>query len=363
MPGEPILIVDDTPVNLKLTRILLEHEGYDVRTAEGAEKALELLEGFRPRLVLADIQMPGIDGLEMTRRIRQDPRHRDILVVALTALAMQGDEEKAIAAGCDGYITKPINPRALAERVRGYLNESPGQPLTTDPLASAGYDDLRARFIEEALQQVPLWLEELKGPFDAAAAQGIAHQWVGSGGLLGFIRISLLARDVETILRQNPLDISELRESLVALHQELQEPSVEAAQPSPAPVIESVTSGPVIVLADADGEIRAWGKALCESQNIQCRTESDGLAALAAIRSLQPLAVVLDVNLPGMSGYDVLANLRAEGSRVKVLLMGDDEHPHTLGADDFLRKPFNPLELVVRVQKWLEGAGLDVPPR
>ena len=77
MPGEPILIVDDTPINLKLTRILLEHQGYEVRTANGAEEALQVLESFHPRLVLADIQMPGVDGLEMTRRIKQDPRNAD----------------------------------------------------------------------------------------------------------------------------------------------------------------------------------------------------------------------------------------------------------------------------------------------
>src|SRR5947209_906716 len=130
MPGEPILIVDDTPINLKLTRILLEHQGYDVRTANGAEEALQLLESFRPRLVLADIQMPGVDGLEMTRRIKQNPRNGDMLVVALTALAMEGDEEKAIAAGCDGYITKPIDTQALAERIRGYLQGHSEQPAT-----------------------------------------------------------------------------------------------------------------------------------------------------------------------------------------------------------------------------------------
>src|SRR3954452_8266999 len=94
MAGEPILIVDDTPVNLKLTRILLTHEGYIVRTAESGEEALEVLESFQPRLVLADIQMPGMDGLEMTRRIKKDPRQQGVLVVALTALAMEGDEER-----------------------------------------------------------------------------------------------------------------------------------------------------------------------------------------------------------------------------------------------------------------------------
>src|SRR5690242_20222431 len=99
MAGEPILVVDDTPVNLKLTRILLVHEGYDVRTAASAEEALAMLEAFYPRLILADIQMPGMDGLEMTRRIKADPRHQGVIVVAVTALAMAGDEQRALEAG------------------------------------------------------------------------------------------------------------------------------------------------------------------------------------------------------------------------------------------------------------------------
>src|ERR1035438_6793640 len=102
MAGEPILIVDDTPVNLKLTRILLANEGYKVLTAGSAEEALELLRSFHPSLVLADIQLPGMDGLEFTRRVKKDPATRDIMVVALTAFATKGDERKATDAGCDG---------------------------------------------------------------------------------------------------------------------------------------------------------------------------------------------------------------------------------------------------------------------
>src|SRR5690348_7217393 len=117
MPGEPILVVDDTAVNLKLTRMLLLHEGYEVRTAASAEEALDLLETFPPRLILADIQLPGIAGLEMTRLIKANPRNADVLVVALTAYAMKGDEEKARQAGCDGYITKPIDTRALGAKL------------------------------------------------------------------------------------------------------------------------------------------------------------------------------------------------------------------------------------------------------
>src|SRR5208282_5044255 len=130
MAGEPILIVDDTPVNLKLTRILLVNEGFKVMTAASAEEALELLRTYHPALVLADIQLPGIDGLELTRRIKQNEATRDITVVALTAFAMTGDEQRAIDAGCDGYITKPIDTRTLGARIRGHLDR---RPASTTP--------------------------------------------------------------------------------------------------------------------------------------------------------------------------------------------------------------------------------------
>jgi two-component system cell cycle response regulator DivK len=111
--GEPILIVDDNPVNLKLTRVLLAAEGYEVRVAVDAEEALALLDGFHPRLILMDLQLPGMDGLTLTRRLKDDPATRDVAILALTAYAMKGDEEKALLAGCDGYVTKPIDTRTL----------------------------------------------------------------------------------------------------------------------------------------------------------------------------------------------------------------------------------------------------------
>ncbi len=121
MAGEPILIVDDNAMNLKLTQVLLSSLGYTVRTATNAEEALAALATFRPQLILMDLQLPGIDGLELTRRLKADPATRDICIVALTAYAMKGDEQRAHAAGCDGYITKPIDTRALPGVVAGYL--------------------------------------------------------------------------------------------------------------------------------------------------------------------------------------------------------------------------------------------------
>jgi CheY-like chemotaxis protein len=127
-PGSPagaanveILIVDDNPVNLKLAQLLLTGEGYRVRTANDAEEALEVLKAFSPRLILMDIQLPGMDGLELTRRLKADPATRDITILGLTAYAMKGDQEKILAAGCDGYIPKPIDTRTLPEVISQYL--------------------------------------------------------------------------------------------------------------------------------------------------------------------------------------------------------------------------------------------------
>jgi len=124
--GEPILIVDDNPANLKLARVLLTGEGFEARTALNAEEALVLLREFRPKLILMDIQLPGMDGLELTRRLKSDPSTRDIVILALTAYAMKGDEERAREAGCDGYVTKPIDTRALPGVLAGYLSTGEG---------------------------------------------------------------------------------------------------------------------------------------------------------------------------------------------------------------------------------------------
>jgi CheY-like chemotaxis protein len=126
LAGELILIVDDNAANLKLARVLLSGEGYEVLTAGDAEQALELLESFRPRLILMDLQLPGMDGLELTRRLKADPARRDIAVIALTAYAMKGDEEKARAAGCDGYVTKPIDTEKLPRQVADHLSSAGG---------------------------------------------------------------------------------------------------------------------------------------------------------------------------------------------------------------------------------------------
>jgi CheY-like chemotaxis protein len=121
MPGERILIVDDNATNLKLVAYLMRAHGYDVDSALDAEGAIEAIGRRRPEVILMDIQLPGIDGLELTRRLKADPRTRDIIIIAVTAYAMKGDQDKALAVGCDDYITKPIDTRALPDTIARHL--------------------------------------------------------------------------------------------------------------------------------------------------------------------------------------------------------------------------------------------------
>jgi len=502
MAGEPILIVDDTPVNLKLTRILLINEGYKVLTAASAEEALELLRSYHPSLVLADIQLPGIDGLELTRRIKQDERTRDITVVALTAYATKGDEQKAIDAGCDGYLTKPIDTRALGDRIRQFLDRraetTPGPTTAPAGMAKAGIPPaellaLRRRFLDEGQEQVRQWLLDLEGSFNANEAARAVHQWIGAGGLLGYTAISRLSREVEATLNERPLDQAQLRDSLTNLalafgspkdardltvpesilkvlagkkvavvglspaelqrltialeraeaevvpYEHTDQPTAEdvqqcdavvigvrpdttdslwldpdkspvryrplvlsgsrehlvalpeavqataseflmdswlpeealvrlthavtalrpsapsASTPAPAPMVGRST----VVLADDDPTVLALVRATLKNFGMDCHTAPDGRTAIDVIRKVRPKAAVLDVNMPGMDGYEVLAVIRSEQLPIQVLLLtarqqeADVIRAFSLGADDYVVKPFSPMELVARLKRLL----------
>jgi CheY-like chemotaxis protein len=128
MSAAAILVVDDHPGNMKLLSYVLTAQGYEVRTASDAAEALAVLAGFRPQLMLLDIQLPGMGGLELARLVKADPAYAGLLIVAVTASAMRGDEERAIEAGCDGYITKPIDTRTLPKLVASYLESLPITP-------------------------------------------------------------------------------------------------------------------------------------------------------------------------------------------------------------------------------------------
>jgi DNA-binding response OmpR family regulator len=503
MPGEPILIVDDTPVNLKLTRILLVNEGYKVMTAASAEEALELLRSYHPQLILADIQLPGIDGLELTRRIKKNEETRDITVVALTAFAMKGDEQKAVEAGCDGYITKPIDTRSLGARIREHLNrraEAQGAATTAAHPATAGGDPaslpaaemlaLRRKFLSEGQEAARQMLLDLDGQFNASDAAKKVHNWIGTGGLLGYSAISRLAREVEAVLVVRPLENDQLRDSLTNLALAFNSPREARDAPLSESIVnalsgkrialvglpasdaqrmcvalERTNSVPVffeateppgskavlechlavvnvrpemgatpwlepgtafllplvfvgsrdhllsldqsvqalaceflmdswqpeealvrlslalsqqrvsmppkpltgmaasertrVAIADDDPTVLALVRTALANFGMECYTAADGPTALENIRRYRPHAAVLDVNMPGMDGYEVLSAVRKEEIPVRVLLLtarqqeSDVIRGFTLGADDYVVKPFSPMELVARMKRLL----------
>jgi len=518
MAGEPILIVDDTPVNLNLTRLLLTHEGYAVRTAAHAQEAIDMLQSFRPDLILADIRLPGMDGLEMARRIKTNPKTKTIKVIALTGSAKSDDQERADAAGCDEYLTRPIETRVLATRIRQVLDR-PGtvppewglpapEPAFAELPAGPEVESLRRLFLNEGAAKTRHILESLETGFDAGAAARLLHGWIGSAGLLGHPEIVKTIRGIEETLRQPPFQIKDVREGLTNLLMEFtdlrdaHEPAVpedlaEAlrgkrialigftaecadsvcatlghvkarpllfetgespdcqsirecdlvmvhvrpetldcrwldgavalpagmqlvlagerrdllklpqtalardaelladpwhaeevlmrlrmalnrrtaalaapppAAPSPAAPAPAGAEGapqqtavlrPKVVLADDDAIVLTVVGSTLQNYGMTCETANNGRDALRLIRQTQPHVAVLDVNMPGLDGYEVLAAVRAENLPVMVILLtarqreGDILRGFQLGADDYLVKPFNPLELMARMKRLL----------
>jgi two-component system cell cycle response regulator DivK len=123
MAGERVLVVEDNEKNMKLFRDILEATGYTPLEASSSEEALALAAASSPALVLMDIQLPDVDGIEALRRLREDERTAGIPVLALTAQAMDGDRERFLAAGFDGYLSKPVDIPELVATVRRYCDE------------------------------------------------------------------------------------------------------------------------------------------------------------------------------------------------------------------------------------------------
>ena len=125
MSTKSVLVVEDKELNQKVVRIVLEAEGYEMLEAATAEETLQILNAKTPDLILMDIALPGgMDGEELTRKIKTDLRWQHVPILALTAAAMKGDRERILDAGCDDYISKPIDTRVLVNLVRKHVGES-----------------------------------------------------------------------------------------------------------------------------------------------------------------------------------------------------------------------------------------------
>jgi CheY-like chemotaxis protein len=133
MTGNTILIIEDNVLNLELATDLLEAKGFVVASAPTAEDGLRLAHELLPDLVLMDFSLPGMDGLSATKKLKADPATRHLTIVGLTAHAMKGDEELALDAGCDGYLTKPIDTRTFVATVKKFLASANLRPPKSTP--------------------------------------------------------------------------------------------------------------------------------------------------------------------------------------------------------------------------------------
>lgn len=134
-----LLVVDDNVLNVELVKFVIGTENCAIESAPDAAQALLRIQASRPDLILMDIQMPGMNGLDLTRHIKADPSTRDIVVLAFTAYAMKGDEAKMREAGCDGYVSKPIDVETFSREVLSYLDagrRSPAGRIDPRPAAS-----------------------------------------------------------------------------------------------------------------------------------------------------------------------------------------------------------------------------------
>jgi CheY-like chemotaxis protein len=124
MEEKTVLIIDNNPKNLKLARDVIQRTGVKIIEAENGELGIELARKHLPDLILMDIQLPGMDGKEATAILKKDEKTKNILIVAVTSFAMEGDREEILAAGCDGYISKPFHIRHFVETVESFLEKS-----------------------------------------------------------------------------------------------------------------------------------------------------------------------------------------------------------------------------------------------
>ena len=509
--GETILLVEDSAVSLKLTAALLRTEGYRVHIASTAEQALSTLRTLRPHLMLVDLQLPGMSGLELTCLVKQDEHLQKMIVVALTGHAPEGEEQIAKEAGCDGFLVKSSDTHGLIIRVRSYLDRGAATPpapaaepaaakesspqFTCFALPASEMEDLRRSFLSDGAVQIRRMLASLESQIDAPALGRIVHPWTGTAGMLGFARISGLSREVETMLQTPSVSAPVLRAALADLAHVFADPGVatmdaalpdfivdeltgkrvalvgfgeveadrlcaalervgakprllEASDPPDSPLIcecnaimmhvrretlnsvwldpelpapphvplvlvggrdlllsldpsvesrareflidgwqpeealmrlsfalsrtsGSIPSSPApetsertvaaaeIVIADDDVTVRTLVRAVLENEGLRCRLASNGPEALDEIRKQRPQAAVLDVNMPGMDGFEVLAAIRDEGLPVRVILLTARQHQNdvvrgfSLGADDYIIKPVRPMELVARLKRLL----------
>jgi two-component system, cell cycle response regulator len=401
-----ILVIEDNALNMKLVRSLLTLGGYQVLEAEDAEKGIELALHHLPDLILMDIQLPGMDGLEATRILKSKEKTQAIPVVALTAYAMSGDEIKAREVGCSGYITKPLNTRTFLEAVKKYLNQHPVANLSAprgldwrknrilivddDPLnvkllsAKLPADQFEAlpafsgkEALRRTLQENPdlILLDIMMPDMDGyevsrrlktnPATEGIPIILVtaldgSEDKIRGFEAgadefLNKPVNDIELLTRINSLlRLKRYREQLLSRTQS-KGFSTDQALPDPA---EAAVSPARILLVEDDEKDALMIRTMFAGEPYHIARVRTGEEALVQVQQERFDLVLLDVLLPGWNGFEVCRQLKGlhqtrDWQVILITCLADLDSKVRgveLGADDYLIKPVNSRELKARVK-------------
>lgn len=399
MQTKTILLVEDNELNLKLFRSLLKMDNYSVIEARNAEIGMDLAKKHHPDLILMDIQLPGLDGLAATRMLKQDMNLRDIPIVALTSYAMEGDQEKAIAAGCKGYITKPIDTRSFLDTVAGFVRFTRTQTksrkkkilivdddhlnvkLLVTMFTGSDYEILKAYDGEDALDVIGrenpdlILLDIMMPKIDGYRVLEILKS---SSNTHDVPVIMITALDsVEEKVRgleagadeflNKPVNKPELLARVKSLlrMKEYQEKLTTHARTETSflsltseEVTEQQREIPLILLVEDNEKDAALVRSILHKEQFNLMHVNSGEDALKITRNSHVDLVLLDVLLLNMNGFEVCSRLKENEStrNIQVLMMTclDDLSSKLKGidsgADDYLIKPLNSQELEVRVK-------------
>ncbi|MCX6368674.1 MAG: response regulator [Armatimonadetes bacterium] len=391
MSEKKILVVEDNPVNMELVTDLLEVAGFDFVSAMTAEEGIRLAEKELPNLILMDIQLPGMDGLEATQLLKQNPKTRHITIVALTAHAMKGDEERALAVGCIGYITKPINTRTFPNLVKEFSESALEAPMLLDtldePLVLVVHgQEPHAPTTLLAMDEAPLMME-----MEASGNESFLTLMTESSAPVVLELVSMVEVEgapLEPIL----LNFEELEQSSVPPLELVSEDSVlplervQIPEPAPAPLtapevkiprptaplpskrrkrglsFATATNTPTKLLVVDDDEInREMLSAMLRTLGYDSDLVSSGPEALEKLNTNYDM-VLLDYMMPSMDGVEVCKRIREESRfndipivMVTALSSKEDRlRAVEAGANDWICKPVDRTELQVRVASLLK---------
>ncbi len=408
-----VLVIEDDQLNMKLMRGLLGLGGYRMLEAEEAETGLQMAAEHRPDLILMDVNLPGLDGLSATRRLKADPSLAAIPVIALTGLAMEGDREKALEAGCKDHITKPINTRSFLDSLGALLTPAPDRAdaeappknaaprqysrilvVDDDPmnvklvegiLKKEGYESLKAFGGEEALAMVShhrpdlILLDVMMPGIDGYQ---VTRQLKGDPATAAIPIIMITALNgTEDKVRglecgadeflTKPVNAAELlarTKSMLRLKQYQDQLVLRTRSETAfgkghgplAPTPGKPRRQHVLLVEDNDKDLRLLSGQI-EDRGYDVSVAHDGEAALQKVLAGGIDLVLLDIFLPGMDGFEVCQRLKesAETRDIQVALITclmDLEGKikgMELGADDYLVKPVDGRELSARVKALL----------